>query len=408
MNTATTQGASSSTRRTERVRHWIGFTAMIALAVGASGCCRLIPGLCKDNMDALRVGGCITPDCGLSTTRAALLPSDCPTGQCDPDPNGLGIYVGEGGNYCRTGGATDDRFCPEAFVNTSTGVALRLRDRQGKNRVIESQPILGELVTGDPTTSGSVTVRAIRGNGTELAIDYEHQGAQRTLKGADVGKLQLWISWTVVRDGYRRSLKLTPMASNDPNAGQLRRYELSFQNDAGQWVPHCAQPQASGVGSPGAVFVPGKAVDGVNGAVTTDPNVTTVACQSGAIVSCLAWGYTPWDPATGQGDAKRDYVFGSCLQAKRAAYFVGRGDLSSYTTTGTPILKRDQFGYGAKQELDTEAVEALWSPRGAECLNLQHRRHPEIPIADTHGVPPCPKPVDWMPEAKLATSVDKP
>jgi hypothetical protein len=115
-------------------------------------------------------------------------------------------------------------------------------------------------------------------------------------------------------------------------------------------------------------------VDGLTALVTDAPEVTTLSCERGTISTCLAWGYTPWNPKA-RSDRAANYLFGSCLQAKRAAYFARYGDFSSYTKSGTSIFKRDPFGINAER---MDHLEALWSPRGAECLDVANARREEL------------------------------
>jgi hypothetical protein len=124
----------------------------------------------------------------------------------------------------------------------------------------------------------------------------------------------------------------------------------------------------------------------------------------------MAWGYTPWEPSTGVRDEVRDYVYRSCLQAKRAAYFVGKGDFRSYTETGTKIEKWDQYHSGEGKPV--ERIEALWSPHGAVCFNKENRRKPQAEAwkgqdpnnLNTYGVGPCAS-TDFTLDGKLFTGL---
>jgi hypothetical protein len=91
-------------------------------------------------------------------------------------------------------------------------------------------------------------------------------------------------------------------------------------------------------------------------AVWPKPDVTAMACASGAIATCLL------------------------------------------------IRRRDQFGFGRNTRGtidDIPYLEALWSPYGAECLNVGNRRRRDMAITNTRGVPEC-TPVQWTRERKLA------
>jgi ADYC domain len=123
-----------------------------------------------------------------------------------------------------------------------------------------------------------------------------------------------------------------------------------------------------------ASFLEGREVDDRSAKVTRNPKAVTISCTSGAIDTCLTWGYAPWAPRAGQeGDA----LFGACLQAKRAAYFVGRGELGSFTIPGTPIYLKDRFGIH-NDTINDASLEAIWSSQGADCFTWGHRRREEV------------------------------
>ncbi|QRN99359.1 hypothetical protein JRI60_10210 [Archangium violaceum] len=129
-------------------------------------------------------------------------------------------------------------------------------------------------------------------------------------------------------------------------------------------------------------------MDALSAAVTLDADVTTLACRSGAIATCMLWGYKPWDSPSEQPGRVREDLFASCLHAKRAAYFVGQGDFASYTRNGTRILVRDAYGIQGKGAR-LEQLEAVWGPQGAVCLNPENRRRPEVDLPTYPGVRPC-------------------
>ncbi|WP_224243154.1 ADYC domain-containing protein [Hyalangium gracile] len=376
--------------------------AVVLMASGVSGCHWLFPK--KDpatTSSVLPINDCGISNCGLSMATANLDATECPTGQCDPDGNGLGIYVVEGGNYCfKDEGSGRLGFCPEAFVNTPNGPVLKGRSAASGNMRFE-QYTLGATVDGQ-----SAKVLSINGAGSALSITYSLQGSQRTAMGADLSRVTLQLIAGTAGTRYELSVKPEGVSPESIH-GYKVQYRSVFAGKPGIWAQHCLrQDQSPDVVS----FLPGRTINGMNAAVTTDGLVTTMGCGSGAIVTCLNWGYKPWEPQTAQSDERRSYVYGACLQAKRAAYFVRFNDLKSYTATGTPILKRDQYGFGHSQDpIDERNIEALWSPGGALCLTEEHRRHKQdIPIGNYHGLKPCGSPLEWTPDAKLATAQPQP
>jgi hypothetical protein len=97
------------------------------------------------------------------------------------------------------------------------------------------------------------------------------------------------------------------------------------------------------------------------------------------------------------------------MQAKRAAYFGKDNDFASYTKNGTRINKRDQYGFGLRgtKAEDLPYLEAIWSPRGAECLNPENRRRRKtVNVPTGHTLRRCddPPPPGWSLEGKFATS----
>ncbi len=367
--------------------------------------------LSSPDAGSLPVNDCDASDCNIDPLAARPDGQiSCPTGQCDPDPNGLGIYVVEGSNYCFKANGVP-LFCPEAFINTPEGVILRFREPEHINMLQEVA--VSATVQEEGRLPLGVSLLSVQANASKLTVTYAYQGQQYVLQGADLKKLTLFLELTdrsssaEIDPFYIYQVRLEPRAGDLSAAVPVDRYTLTYRHTpASPWQTHCSDTQRPG----GTVsFLPDKVVNGLNAAVADVANVTTMGCESGAIATCLRWGYTPWAPDGGPLDsvtrARRAYLYRSCLHAKRAAYFVGFGDLKSYTATGTPILKRDQFGIGIHQDdIHGENIEALWSPKGAVCLNPENRRHPEIPLASLHGLPSCGSPPVWTTKGKLATS----
>jgi hypothetical protein len=147
-------------------------------------------------------------------------------------------------------------------------------------------------------------------------------------------------------------------------------------------------------GSGKAAFLGGRIVHGLTGAMWAQAgtvSAVTMACVSGSIGGCMAWGYRPWEASLDTQDAA-NYLFGTCVQAKRAAYFVQSGNYKSYTLKGTPISVQDLQGIMPAGTMP--GVEALWSPQGASCFSPEYRRVSVSgtlpPLPSGYSVPPCP------------------
>ncbi|PTL82276.1 hypothetical protein DAT35_21040 [Vitiosangium sp. GDMCC 1.1324] len=401
---------------TLRMFAWLFAVAMVVAANGCAGCGQGIreplpedstPG--SGTSELLSNGGCPKGSkCGIDK---ALLASICPSGNCDTGGTGnaKGIYAATGGNYCFKAGNTAF-FCPEAFVTIEKGLFLEghyLDDPSNRTQ----RPVHARF----EGSSTSVYVYAIHGDGTRLTIKYRVNGQDYSLTGAEVSKLILQVPGLSPggSSGVSYELQFFPVQTEKTAKDGVSRYELRYRNTTlpdvpANWSRHC---EANDEKADAFVvsFLEGQRVNSVSASVTDDATVTTMACESGSIVTCLAWGYTPWDVSTGQRDVTRDYVYRSCLQAKRAAYFVGASDFKSYTKKGTLILKRDQYGYGFEQDT-IPRVEAIWGPQGAVCFNPENRRRPDAEAwagqdpnnLNTHGVPPC-SPADWSLQGKFAT-----
>ncbi|WP_152622353.1 ADYC domain-containing protein [Archangium violaceum] len=387
---------------------WLICMALVTVASGCGACQQVIrPAEPTTGPVSTCPGG---PLCGIDKALIAgiTVTDECPTGNCDPGGNGnaKGLYTAEGGNYCFMVGDTK-YFCPEAFVHRPKGLMLSVRYLNGVFGVVEF-PVEARLASD----SSPVYMLAVEGDRTQLTLKYRQNGVEHTLTGADVSKVIL-------------SLKSMPMGHGD--ATQLISYDMRFVTEQKEktaqdgvyryrlnyrevrpgnntWLRHCAGDDETVVS-----FLPGQRVSGATGYVKDDATVVTMGCEQGSIVTCLAWGYTPWDPATGLRDETRDYVYQSCLQAKRAAYFVGKGDWRSYTKRNTKIFRRDQYGFARPQD-SFEDVEALWSPLGAVCLNTKNRRRPTAEPwlgqnennLKTYGVGPC-SPEDYTLQGKVFT-----
>lgn len=383
---------------------WLICMALVTVASGCGGCLQTVRDL-PEAPGSLPGTGCPGgPTCGI--TQSLLEEIDdpkCPTGNCDPGGTGnaTGVYTAEGGNYCfRAMG--EQYFCPEAFINTPAGVVLDVRYLNNPGNVIKTT-VSGRL-SANPNQL--VEVLAIHSDRTELAIKYRLQGQPQelTAKGTDLEKLVLRLGSMAMGRGDASPLigyELKFVKQPDVKNG-VHRYKLTYRElgigAPSQWIPHCAEDAADTI-----AFLQERRIHALTGSIKKDPNVTTMGCELGSIVTCLDWGYTPWN-ATGAWDDTREYVYRSCLQAKRAAYFVGKGDFRSYTKPNTKIVKWDQYASGGDKPTPEQQVElaphieALWSPHGAVCFNPKNRRRGDAEAwggkdenhLNTYGVGPCP------------------
>ena len=344
----------------------------------------------------LPTSACETSDCKVYPFETSL---KCTTGSCDPgDLNARGIYIGNQNDYCLENSHGWSRICPEAFVNTEDGVYVALRDTR-PSLFPRWYGTLGARVEDESGIVLPVNLLSVSGDKNLLTIQYTKPPSTTviTAQGSALGALKLQLSFTrpapfpLPLQTYQYELKLEP--------AELPRYTLSYKEvgSSAGWKQHCNP----GDGTANKVsFLVGKDIDGVTAEVHDAPEVTTMSCQTGAIDTCITWGYSPWNP---QPDylAASDYLFRTCLQAKRAAYFVGLGDMTSYTKSGTRILRRDQYGIYSEA---ISNVEAIWSPHGAVCLNPEHRRHGDLPVpAELLSQVPVCNPAQWSRYGKLAT-----
>ncbi|WNG28178.1 hypothetical protein F0U62_32360 [Cystobacter fuscus] len=304
---------------------------------------------------------------GCWSTLAAAEPTASTSSDCIPctEPNGRGIYIREGMDYCIEHG--DMRFCPEAFVQGSAQEAspVHLAGRffwknQSPFESWQMYPVRATLGRGK-----LVTLTGFKVQGAHLSFLYKYSPSDPESE-ADLSTLTLTIS---------------------PN--DMGRWQLSFkkrrdQGYTGTWtgsggVTQDFCPDKPLMNEPPMKLMnllPGKQVDGKTGKVTEESRMVTMACYTGAIATCMRWGYNPSD--LGEPATTENALLGACIQAKRAAYFLASGDTSSYTQNGKTIAMQDH--YKVKKDPIT-ALEAVWTENGAECLNLDNRRinNPPLP-----------------------------
>jgi hypothetical protein len=402
-----------------RMSAWLVCMAMVVTSSGCAGCLGEVrnPTPTGPNPSPIVSGilpiGCTDPesDCGVETTS---LEDECPTGDCKPGGlNGKGIYTVVEGNYCFLY-AGEPRFCPEAFINTAEGVLIEVRDLESPASVRGSK-VTARFQEGLQPQK-IVQVKAISSDKGQLSIKYVKDNKAYTATGADLEKLTLEIGPYRTGGGDASplanfELKVVPFDSDKTKVDGIPRYRVRYRETGLQqpmpWLYQCKgkaeKPELPSADTVTA-FLGEKRISGLTAFVTPNPNVTTLGCESGAIVTCMSWGYTPWSGKPGAPE-RSDHAFGSCLQAKRAAFFVQYNDLTTYTLKGTAIELRDQFGIN---ENDIDYLEAIWSPGGAVCIDTENLRHTQFTntvkaLMTKHKVPSCAQPPVWSKQGKLAT-----
>ncbi len=350
--------------------------------------------------------GCNKKDCDVPPDAPPLRPH-CPTGPlCDiGGTNGRGIYIAREFEYCMTDEASPGSvYCPEGFVNENVngnggGISFLMRNPRNPQNVRKDK-VGARLVS--PSGQRVVRPLSIRAEQTELFVRYDDAGTEREVSGAALSGLELLLMAPTASPRFNVAIRIEPLPARSSNA--VRRYSITY-HPADTQTPvrrHCGAAQ-NGLG---ASFLPGRQVDGLTAEVKANANVTTMSCETGAIDTCLEWGYAPWAPKAAAAAGAGGHLFATCLQAKRAAYYVGLGDTRSYTAEGTAIYKRDPFGiFDEPRGLPAgweSGIEAIWGPRGAVCLNVDHRRRPDLPFVARPEVPPC-SPAQWTAAGKIAT-----
>ncbi|MCU0684894.1 MAG: ADYC domain-containing protein [Polyangiaceae bacterium] len=333
---------------------------------------------------------------------ASLMPGCAPgSPKCDPELNGLGVFVGLDGRFCLPSYGVA-RYCVRSFINGPDGVKVRLASYRGNGETLELS------VTAWFRPEGFVLpqlnhLHSITTEKGRLVIKYRFAGIAQTPSPPIVvpdDKLHwVWLKFgtspnIAVSNSYQvRFLRADSTFADGPEPREpVARYQVSFRHSSmnpepsAPWLPLCTDKNGSALLSS---VLGGREIDPKSAEMTENDDAVTLSCVSGAIDTCMTWGYAPW---AGEADAKRASVFGACLQAKRAAYYVGQGDLGSYTKPGTRILLRDMFGIH-NAPINDASLEAVWTPTGAKCFNWKNRRRPEM-LPDGHPdditMPACP------------------
>ena len=318
----------------------------------------------------------------------------CPTGSpiCDPEGNGRGVYAADEQGHCLRNDDGQTLFCPEGFVNTPAGVRLRLRGARDADFVYDA-PVKAWRVDG-AGPEREVSLRRLDAERSKLAIAYTEVARPETYElasGAGLAALRREFSVEAPAEvggtkAYAYALKLQPLEER-PAAGGVWQYRVFYQQKTAAasgtaWRAHCA---SGGVQAP-ASFLGGASVNGQTGRVSETSEATAMSCQSGAVATCLAWGYAPWAEQEASGVAERSGLFAACVHAKRAAYLAEVGDPTSFTQNGTRIIRGDTLGINP---YPLERLEALWGPNGALCVNRENLRRPELRDALPDMLPPC-------------------
>jgi hypothetical protein len=341
-------------------------------------------------------------DC--QVTDPGLMPT-CTPGWCSPGkPNGRGIYIVKNGKFC-FGEEGKPQFCPSHFVNQQNSVFLMSRLADDPTIEVPARVTLHPI----PFVPKAPRLVRFEAQGSNLMVFYETPPllGVKLATPKELATMQFEVEFFDPASGeylpmFRYSMRLKPRKNNAPDADGVHRYEMTFRRPGtvDPWAPGCTSPQGAALDTS---FLGGLKVDPDNADVSP-AQVTTMSCETGAIDTCLSWGYKPWQTEL-TGDPQTSlYLFRTCLQAKRAAYFVGFGDPSSYTTEGVEIYRRDPFGINVEPY---DKLEALWSPRGALCLNREHVRLGDVGLLPgTHlgKLLPC-DPLHWTPGGKIATAL---
>lgn len=348
------------------------------------------------------VAPCQGADCGPAAKGAPSLRGTCTGGdpRCDPESNGLGVYVARDNRFCLPTRNRNHRFCPEAFVNDAAGVSIILYNAAQRDAGLQKAPVYAVLRQGAFGLMKTQRLARISADKTRLGMKLRtlRAGAQPVdTIASDEQLAAIGLRFEVETPGERPteySLRIRHLG-NVPTGGTgaqgvLERYAVEFDvtgnasPGAADWKPACFGKKI-GEGAKRALktsFLAGWQVDDISAKVAPDAQAVTMSCETGAIDTCIEWGYAPWGPGAGDGpasggqSAEREALFGACLQAKRAAYFVGEGDYKSYTKSGTHILLHDGFGV-RRDPIDAGNLEAIWTANGASCLNWNNRRAQE-------------------------------
>ncbi len=294
----------------------------------------------------------------------------CPLGVCTDPNNGKGIFVAEGSNYCLPVFISGDHFCPEFFSHAQGRVVLVGQTFAGPT--FPDKPSYTTLTPQGRLAGQSVEVVSMRTKNGELRISVHDGLNEKELEGQQL--LELILEFGDPTHSF--SMHFIPLAAENG----MPLYQVLYKLDSG-YKYACSDSNGT------TAFLPDRRVNSVSARVEPALGDVTMACRSGAIATCMVWGYRPWVETADQKRA--DSLYGSCLQAKRAAYFVQSNDFDSYTVKGTPLVVQDSSRIMIPHT-SLPGIEALWSPEGAVCFSPQFRR---IPASNSTPLPVLPTPV---------------
>lgn len=312
---------------------------------------------------------------GLPDTAGKLDPManyNCPVAGCDPGQlNARGIFNVEGGNHCI---ATPlGMFCPHQFENIDQHVEIVGLINAGVASAYRTH--VTAHFSGQP-----VALLSIRGTASWAIVKYEDPSGIHEISGTDLNDLVLVFFVGATRYEMRLSTSLTEPAQESG----VWLYDVSVRSGASPWQSLCTD--ANG-GETRATLYFGATFDPYTAQRTNSRVATTLSCKKGGISACMQLGYAPWQSATNLQTGATEYLTQThvaCIQMKRAAYC----GTESYTANGTEIGIRDVFGI---QNTGRKFYEATFTPTGAACLNVDHRRRPDILFPGcAKPLPPCP------------------
>lgn len=347
---------------------WVGHAVLSLLALA------LVAG-CGGPLESEAEAGAEAPSEQDTPRRSFEGGNGCTSAHCTDPTNGQGIYIAKGFGYC-IWLSRDMYFCPEYFSQANTGPQLTGQTVNDKGETIT--PAMTFAVRGR-RLGVAVDVLRIGLNGQDLVIAYSDPSGYHEASGLDLDGLVLDL-----KNLSQVTFSLRFRASTVDSGVQLYQAEYSLES-APAWTPTCQD----GVGK--VAFLPERKVHPVSARVDLDTSseVVTLACRTGAIATCKVWGYRPDDLTDKERQALMDVAYASCLQAKRAAYFVQSGDFSSYTSEGTHIELQDAYGI---MNGSMPGVEAVWGPEGARCFSPAYRRipNPGVVLPSLPSVLPVP------------------
>jgi hypothetical protein len=294
--------------------------------------------------------------------------------------NGNGIYISRTEPAGRYGLASSDwwTFYLMGFINRIDNqvIARGWHEVNGAIVVVDSQ-VVGAIYQGTTVTLRSLGVRK-----TYLgARILDAQGQEMELSGDSLKELVLLV--TDSEPGHlpiTYELRFSEALRMDGALGTFG-YRMDYRPTTLQGAPrisYCQRPVAGGTAyeDMATVFHQGAHWSPTDATRTDGDELISVSCESGAIATCMRWGYAPWRTASrAQGEPESLVPYHqACLHLKRAAYCGGG---TSYTKNDTRIIVVDPFEPPI-QNRSVDRIEAAWSPQQGLCLTEQRRK--DIPL----------------------------